>query len=72
QGCWRGLAMTPPQIMLLDTNGNVRAQLRMTSAEVLRLQSIDGQTPNLTYTLNRQPDLDPINELDGVAVPACD
>ena len=72
QGCWRGLAMKPPQIMLLDTNGNVRAQLRMTSAEVLRLQSIDGQTPNLTYTLNRQPDLDPISELDGVAAPACD
>ena len=72
QGCWRGLAMKPPSITLLDANKNVRAQLRMTSAEVLRLQSIDGQMPNLTYTLNRQPDLDPINELDGVLAPSCD
>ena len=72
QGCWRGLAMKPPSITLLDANKNVRAQLRMTSAEVLRLQSIDGQTPNLTYTLNRQPDLDPISELDGVVAPSCE
>jgi len=72
QGCWRGLAMKPPSITLLDANKNVRAQFRMTSAAVLRLQSMDGQTPNLTYTLNRQPDLDPISELDGVLAPSCE
>ncbi|MCD8505260.1 MAG: copper resistance protein NlpE [Burkholderiaceae bacterium] len=71
QGCWRGLQMRPPRIVLLDASKNVRAELSMTSAEVLRLRTIDGQTPNLIYTLNRQPDLDPIAELDGVAAPSC-
>lgn len=71
QGCWRGLQMRPPRIVLLDGNKSVRAELTMTSAAVLRLRSIDGQTPNLTYTLNRQPDLDPISELDAVAAPSC-
>lgn len=71
QGCWRGLQMRPPRVVLLDGNKNVRAEMTMTSAEVLRLRNIDGQTPNLTYTLNRQPDLDPIAELDGVAAPSC-
>lgn len=71
QGCWRGLQMQSPRIVLLDDSKNVRAELSMTSAEVLRLRSIDGQTPNLIYTLNRQPDLDPISELDGVAAPSC-
>jgi len=71
QGCWRGLQMRPPRIVLLDLNKNVRAELTMTSAEILRLRSIDGQTPNLTYTLNRQPDLDPIAELDAADVPSC-
>ena len=72
QGCWRALMTRPPTIILLDGNENVRAQLRMTAGDVLRLQSMDGQTPNLTYTLNRQPDLDPISELDAVASPTCD
>lgn len=71
QGCWRGLQMRPPRIVLLDGNKNVRAEMTMTSAEVLRLRSLDGQTPNLTYTLNRQPDLDPISELDAAAAPSC-
>lgn len=71
QGCWRGLQMRPPRVVLLDGSKNVRAELTMTSAEVLRLRSVDGKTPNLTYTLSRQPDLDPISELDGVAAPSC-
>lgn len=72
QGCWRGLPTRPPQIVLLDANKNVRAELLLTSPEVLRLRSIDGQTPNLIYTLNQQPDLDPIAELDKQPAPVCD
>lgn len=71
QGCWRGLPTRPAQIVLLDANKNVRAELLMTSREILRLRSIDGQTPNLVYTLNRQPDLDPIAELDKQPAPIC-
>jgi hypothetical protein len=71
QGCWNSLAMRPPRILIMDGSKNVRAELTMTSPEVLRLRSLDGQTPNLTYTLNRQPDLDPISELDKATVPNC-
>jgi len=65
------MQLRQPRILLMDASKNVRAELIMTSAEVLRLRSIDGQTPNLSYTLNRQPDLDPIAELDQVAAPSC-
>ena len=71
QGCWRGLPTLPPQIVLLDANKNVRAELLMTTRETLRLRSINGQTPNLVYTLSRQPDLDPIAELDKQPAPVC-
>ncbi len=71
QGCWHAMQMRQPRIMLMDASKNLRAEMIMTSAEVLRLRSIDGTTPNLNYTLNRQPDLDPIAELDGVAAPSC-
>lgn len=71
QGCWRAVPTRPPQIVLLDIKKSVRAELSMTSPDVLRLRTIDGQTPNLTYTLNRQPDLDPISELDKVTPPKC-
>lgn len=71
QGCWRGLQMRPARIVLMDAENNVRAEFTMTSAETLRLRTIDGKTPNLTYTISRQPDLDPISELDGAAAPSC-
>ncbi len=71
QGCWRGVPSRPPQIILLDAKKTVRAELLMPSPPVLRLNSVNGQTPNLTYTLNRQPDLDPIAELDKVVPPNC-
>lgn len=71
QGCWRSIAMQQPRIILMDADRNVRAELSMTSSETLRLRSIDGQTPNLTYTLSKQPDLDPISELDNAPAPNC-
>jgi hypothetical protein len=71
QGCWRSLATQPPRLLLMDGDLNVRAEFAMTASDVLRLRSIDGEVPNLTYTLNRQPDLDPISELDGQPQPNC-
>jgi hypothetical protein len=56
---------------LLNNQNNVRAELGMTSTNVLRLISINGDVPNLTYTLTRQPDLDPINELNNQTSPNC-
>lgn len=71
QGCWRSTLTTPPSLLLLDAQNNVRTELRMTANNVLQVVTIDGDSPSLTYTLNRQPDLDPIEELDGETVPVC-
>jgi len=71
QGCWRATAQAVPRIVLLNGQGNVRAELAMTSTNVLRLISINGDMPNLTYTLTRQPDLDPISELNNQTSPNC-
>jgi len=71
QGCWRTYNMQHPNIVLLDEAGNARADLVMTANNVLLLRSINGQTPNLNYTITRQPDVDPIAELDKMPVPNC-
>lgn len=71
QGCWRTVATRQPVIILLDVKGNVQAEMVMTSSNVIRLRTIDGQAPNLTYNISRQPDLDPIDELNKAPAPAC-
>ena len=71
QGCWRTVATRQPVIILLDAKGNVQAEMVMTSSNVIRLRTIDGQAPNLTYNISRQPDLDPIDELNKAPAPAC-
>jgi hypothetical protein len=71
QGCWRSIPMRPPRIILMDADRNVRAELSMHSPDTLRLRSIDGETPNLIYTLSKQPDVDPISELDQAPPPNC-
>jgi hypothetical protein len=71
QGCWRASSQAVPRVVLLNNQGNVRAELAMTSGDVLRLISMNGSTANLTYNLSRQPDLDPIDELKGKPAPNC-
>ena len=71
QGCWRASAQAVPRLVLLNSQGNVRAELAMTSGDVLRLISMNGGTANLTYNLSRQPDLDSIDELKGKPAPNC-
>lgn len=71
QGCWRVIPQAIPRIVLLNPSGNVRAELAQSSSNVLRLISINGDSVNLTYTLTRQPDLDPIDELNKTQAPAC-
>jgi hypothetical protein len=71
QGCWRSTLTNPPSLLLLDAQRNVRSELRMTANNMLQIVTIDGNSPGLTYTLNRQPDLDPISEIDKVAAPVC-
>ena len=57
---------------MVEANGNVRAELAMVSGNSLRVRAINGEAPSLTYSLTRQPDLDPIDELSGKAAPSCD
>ena len=71
QGCWRVIPQAVPRIILLNPSGNVRAELALTSTNVLRLVSINGDSVNLTYTLTRQPDLDPIDALNKATAPNC-
>lgn len=72
QGCWRATPMNPPRIVLLNAQGGIRAEMAVPSiGNSMRLISINGDAPNLVYTLTRQPDLDPIDELNKVAAPNC-
>ena len=72
QGCWRAVMMAQPRIVILTAQGNVRADLSIISAgNALQLGSINGRVPNLLYTLTRQPDMDPIDELNGRPAPSC-
>ncbi len=71
QGCWRASSQAVPRVILLNNQGNVRAELALTSGNALRLVSMNGAAANLTYNLTRQPDLDPIDELKGKPAPSC-
>jgi len=71
QGCWRSIDERPPRVILMEANGNARAELVMAANNVLRLRAINGQSPNLNYSLTRQPDLDPIDELSKRQAPNC-
>ena len=72
QGCWRAVMTAQPRVVIMTSQGNVRADLSVISAgNALQLGSINGQVPNLVYTLSRQPDMDPIDELNGRPAPNC-
>jgi hypothetical protein len=71
QGCWRVAPMSPPRVLLFNAQGDVRTELSMISGNTLKLISNNGDIPNLTYTLARQPDLDVISELDKKPAPNC-
>jgi hypothetical protein len=71
QGCWEVTEEKPPRVFLTGADGNNRAEFIVSANNVLRLRAIAGVTPNLNYTLTRQPDLDPINELAKQTPPRC-
>jgi hypothetical protein len=71
QGCWEATDEKPPRVFLTGADGNTRAEFVVAANNVLRLRAIAGVTPNLNYTLTRQPDLDPIDELAKQTPPRC-
>jgi hypothetical protein len=72
QGCWNVVNERPARVLLLDAHGVPRAELLASANNVLSLKSYLGRPPTLEYTLTRQPDLDPIDELKNQPLPACD
>ncbi|CAM3592423.1 Lipoprotein [Bordetella sputigena] len=71
QGCWQVTDEKPPRVFLIGPDNTTRAEFVVAANNVLRLRAIAGVTPNLNYTLTRQPDLDPINELAKQTPPKC-
>nr|WP_156414427.1 copper resistance protein NlpE N-terminal domain-containing protein [Bordetella sp. N] len=71
QGCWDSTDEKPPRVFLTGADGNSRAEFVVAANNVLRLRSLAGVQPNLNYTLTRQPDLDPIDELAKQTPPKC-
>jgi len=71
QGCWDSTDEKPPRVFLTGADGNSRAEFVVAANNVLRLRSLAGVAPNLNYTLTRQPDLDPIDELGKQTPPKC-
>nr|WP_254926332.1 copper resistance protein NlpE N-terminal domain-containing protein [Bordetella genomosp. 11] len=71
QGCWQVTDEKPPRIFLIGPDNQTRAEFVLAANNVLRLRAIAGVTPSLNYTLTRQPDLDPIDELAKQMPPKC-
>ncbi|HEY0296255.1 MAG TPA: hypothetical protein VGC69_13065 [Bordetella sp.] len=72
QGCWNVTGDQPAHVLLLDVQGNAHAELLASANNVLSVKAILGRAPTLSYTLTRQPDLDPIDELSKQPLPACE
>lgn len=63
QGCWNTVDSTPVRLVLNTAAGNSTAEFSAVANNVLQVVSINSVRPNLTYHLTRQPDLDPISDL---------
>lgn len=70
-GCWVSTATAPRRIILLNAQDSVMADLSFTTNNVLHVNSFNQQRPTLSTSLTRQADVDPIDELDTNAIPAC-
>ncbi|MBX6965071.1 hypothetical protein AB6N01_10960 [Alcaligenes nematophilus] len=70
-GCWVPIGTQPTRIALLAENDSTLADLSFVNNNVLRINTFNQQRPTLESHMTRQADLDPVNELDGKATPAC-
>lgn len=72
QGCWEVTGMQPWRIRLrgAETESSI-ASFTFVNDNMLRVNSVNDQTPSLEYHLTRQADIDGIDEL-GAAAPACE
>jgi hypothetical protein len=71
QGCWNVTGDNPAHLLLLDAKNNPQAELVASANNVLSIKAIRGRPPMLAYTLTRQPDLDPVDELSKQPLPDC-
>ena len=71
QGCWSVTGDHPAHVLLLDAKRNPQSELVASADNVLSIKAIRGRAPLLAYTLTRQPDLDPVDELSKQPPPNC-
>lgn len=71
QGCWNVTGGHPAHLLLLDAKSNPQSELVASANNVLSIKAIRGRAPLLAYTLTRQPDLDPVDELSKQPLPSC-
>lgn len=71
QGCWNVTGDHPAHLLLLDAKSNPQSELVASADNVLSIKAIRGRAPMLAYTLTRQPDLDPVDELSKQPLPNC-
>jgi hypothetical protein len=63
QGCWIVVGTQPLRIALQTTDENSLAMLAFVNDNVLRIVRYQDVTPTLDYSLTRQADIDPIDEI---------
>jgi predicted small lipoprotein YifL len=71
QGCWNIVGTQPLRITLQTSNESSLATLAFVNDNVLRIALFQGVTPTLDYSLTRQADIDPIDEIQSQTALQC-
>jgi len=64
QGCWEANESSKVQLWLRGAEDTILAHLEFLNDMTLKVKEIDGKRPSLHIQLSRQPDIDPIDELE--------
>lgn len=71
QGCWYQTGSEPSRIILQSSNEAVLADFTFVHDHQLRVNIFNSVRPTLETHLSRQPDVDPISELENQTGPIC-
>lgn len=71
QGCWHQIGDNPTRILLQTQNDTVFADLSFMHDQQLRVNVFNYVRPTLETHLSRQPEVDPISELENQIGPEC-
>ena len=71
QGCWHQIGAVPTRILLQTQNDTVLADLSFVHDQQVRVNVFNYVRPTLETHLSRQPEVDPITELENQTGPIC-